>query len=66
MTEMSVKEGQAEEALEARRSEKDLELALQLSMAEEEQRKADRGLDAGTEEFPELGSLGKGKGEDRA
>ena len=44
----------------------DLELALQLSLAEEENRKAMAGLETSEEEFPPLGGDGWGKGKGRA
>lgn len=46
----------------------DLELALQLSLAEEESRKATAGLETSEDEFPPLGggAWGKGKGKARA
>ncbi|KAI1347555.1 hypothetical protein F5Y01DRAFT_294786 [Xylaria sp. FL0043] len=44
----------------------DLELALQLSLAEEESRKAMAGLEPSEEEFPPLGGDGRGKGKGKA
>ncbi|KAI1430334.1 hypothetical protein F5Y12DRAFT_723216 [Xylaria sp. FL1777] len=44
----------------------DLELALQLSLAEEESRKAVTGLESSEEEFPPLGGDGWGKGKGKA
>ncbi|KAJ3579816.1 hypothetical protein NPX13_g745 [Xylaria arbuscula] len=47
-------------------AEDDLELALQLSLAEEESRKATASLETSEEEFPPLGGDGWGKGKGRA